>query len=72
MSNCIFLTGSVTHALKAKRLLAAHSIPVETTKVTAHRGKKGCVYGIEFNRSYKSNIVHLLTNAGIEFEEYEK
>lgn len=70
MNSCIFLTGSVTYAIKAKRLLAESSILVQTTKVSSHRGRKGCIYGIEFPCQQANNIRRILESAGIGFEEY--
>ncbi len=68
MANCILITGSVTQALKAKHILAEHSISVITTKITAKTAKKGCVHGIEFNCQNRANIEKILKNAGLSFE----
>lgn len=69
MQNCIYITGSVTQAMKAKRILAEHSIAVNTTKISADKSKKGCIHGIESNCQNAANIRHILHNAGISFEE---
>ncbi|MBE6680146.1 MAG: DUF3343 domain-containing protein [Ruminococcaceae bacterium] len=70
MANCIFTTGSVTQAMKAKRILAEYSIPVNTTKINSEKSSKGCVHGIEFNCNNAANIKHVLKIAGIAFEEF--
>lgn len=70
MANCIFTMGSITQSLKAKRILAEHSIPVSTTKLSSNHDKKGCVHGIEFNCSQQNNITRILSANGIGFEEY--
>lgn len=70
MANCIYITGSVTQSLKAKRILAEHSIPVSTTKLSSERDKRGCIHGIEFNCFHRNNIAHILAASGISFEEY--
>ncbi len=69
MANCIYITGSITQALKAKKLLAEHSIAVNTTKTSFEKGKTGCVHGIEFNCNYSANIKRILLGAAIPFEE---
>lgn len=69
MATCIYITGSITQALKAKKLLADNSIAVNTTKITSEKSKKGCVHGIEFNCNYKANIKRILHGASIPFEE---
>ncbi len=68
MANCIFTTGSVTQAMKAKRILAEHSIAVNTIKVSTDNSKRGCVHGIEFNCQNSGNISRILHNSGIGFE----
>lgn len=70
MANCILTTGSVTQAMKARRILAEYSIPANTTKISTSQNKRGCVYGIEFNCTQMTNIRRILGNAGISFEEY--
>lgn len=72
MATCIFTIGSVTQSMKAKRILAEYSIPVNTTKLSTSRDKRGCVYGIEFNCSQKSNVDRILSGSGISFEEHDK
>ena len=70
MSKCIFTTGSVTQAMKAKRILAEHSIPVSTTKISSARDRRGCIYGIEFSCAQNGNISRVLSFAGISYDEY--
>lgn len=70
MAKCVFTTGSVTQAMKAKRILAEHSIPVNTTKISSKKDRRGCVYGIEFSCAQKGNVAGILSFAGIFFEEY--
>lgn len=72
MATCIFSIGSVTQSMKARRILAEYSVPVNTTKLSTNRDKKGCVYGIEFNCSQKSNISRILSGSGIPFEDYNE
>lgn len=69
MATCIYITGSVTQAMKAKRILSEHSIVVNTVKIGSDKSKKGCVHGIESNCQNAANIRNILHSAGINFEE---
>ena len=70
MSKCIFTTGSITQAIKAKQLLATYSLPVNSIKVSSSNRLNGCMHGIEFNCENMKNISNILTKHGIRHEEY--
>ena len=70
MSACTLLTGSATQTMKAKRILAEHSIVAEVTKLSSGRESKGCLYGVIFACIQKGNVVRILKSAQIPFEEY--
>ena len=70
MSTCIFTIGSITQAMKSRRILAEHSIAVNTIKLSNSTDKKGCVHGIEFGCPYASNIKRILSEHGVQFGEY--
>ncbi len=72
MANCTFTTGSATHTMKAKRILEKYSIPVNTTKVSSVRDRKGCMHGIIFPCSQKSNVARILSANGVPYEEYSE
>ncbi len=67
MSNCILTIGSVTQSMKAVSVLNAYSIPVKTVKLSSANGRSGCVYGIEFNCGYDSNIRKILETQRIRY-----
>lgn len=64
---CAASIGSVTHAMKAQRLLTNQAIQCSVSKVT---GKNGCMYGIRFPCAHKHNVQSILTAAGIRVKEY--
>ena len=72
MATCIYITGSITQALKAKKILTEHSILVNTTKISSEKSKKGCVHGIEFNCNYATNVRKILLGAAIPFEDNQQ
>ncbi len=68
MSKCIFIIGSVTNAMKAKKILAEYSLSSNTVKLGSV-GNMGCVHGIEFGFENKINAARILSKHGIKFEE---
>lgn len=67
MPTCIYTIGSVTQAMKAKKLLTEYSLPINIIKV--NNEKHGCVHGIEFSCSYKNNIKSILDKHNIKYLE---
>lgn len=67
MSECRFILGSVTQAMKAKRILSMHSIAAEVVKLGNSPKSDGCVYAIQFFRAHKQNVVNLLQKENIHF-----
>ena len=57
---------SLTHAMKAKRLLVEHGISARIVKPDARRSEKGCGYGITVEAHYYENAVSLLNKNGID------
>ena len=51
---------SLTHAIKAKKLLAGYGIEARVTKPNAQRTDKGCGYGIAVAQSEKERAEKLL------------
>lgn len=64
---CAASIGSVTHAMKAQKLLTDQAIQCSVSKVT---DKSGCVYGIKFPCVHKNNVQSILSNGGIRVKEY--
>ena len=67
---CTAVTGSMTMALKAQRVLSRATIRANTVKVS--RSEKGCIYGVEFDCALLGNVKMLLNSAGVEVKEFLK
>lgn len=68
MSTCILITGSITQAVKAKKLLLAHSITADVTKLASDM--QGCRYGVRLPCIQKDNAQRILHAEGIHCEDY--
>ena len=56
---------SVTYALKAKDLLAAHGIRAEIVRSRAVRNVRGCGYGISFDAALLASAQSILASEGV-------
>lgn len=56
---------SVTHAMKAKKLLDGHGIAARVVKPDARRSEKGCGYGVAVDGSKAEKVKLLLDKNGI-------
>ena len=56
---------SLTHAMKAKKLLSEPGIPAKVIKPDARKSEKGCGYGIAINTHQAEPVRHLLKENGI-------
>jgi len=63
---CTASTGSMTAAIKARRILSAHGFEVKVKKLSAAKDSRGCIYGIEFSCELSGNVLSILQNAGME------
>ena len=66
MKTCILTVGTVTSALRAKRLLAAVGIAARTVKTT-DEGQSGCAYGLELAATDLPHATHALDGAGMHY-----
>ena len=62
---CTLSLGSMTQALKAKRLLSRSDISVSVKKLSTSDRDRGCVYGIEFPCELSGNIKAILAKNGM-------
>ena len=69
-SRCTAVTGSMTMALKAQRLLSKYALRTEVIKVGKTSAKQGCSYGIEYDCAISGNVRQILTDNAIEIKEY--
>lgn len=67
---CAAVTGSMTSAMKAQRLLTKHAIRSEVKKLGGTQKKSGCVYGVSFDCALLGNISSIFDDLGIEVKEY--
>ncbi len=63
---CSAVTGSMTTALKAKKILAGVGIRANAVKLSSKNTARGCIYGVEYPCELSGNVRSMLRNAGIE------
>lgn len=61
---CTIPLGSVTYAMKAKRLLNSRAVFAEVIRADS-RGTGGCGYGVAVNCRELDSAVSIIKNAGI-------
>ena len=62
--------GSVTYAIKARRLFMRMNIKSKLVKLDAKKSKNGCTHGLEFSTEDFYAAVMGLKNAGINYSIY--
>ncbi len=72
MKTTVLTVGSVTYAIKAKRLLSREGISAKLIKSNAENTAEGCAYGIKFPTKDFYGAVSVLRSAGIYYQIYEK
>ncbi|MBR2465654.1 MAG: DUF3343 domain-containing protein [Clostridia bacterium] len=72
MKTSVFTVGSVTYAIKAKRLLAREGLTSKLVKTDASKSTGGCAYGIEFPTKDLYAAASIMRSAGIYYQHYEK
>lgn len=70
MNRCTAAMSSLTHCMKAQRLLASSSIETTIVKLDASLTRKGCAYGIEFSCYLKKEVRSILARANIPITQY--
>jgi hypothetical protein len=63
---CTVSLGSMTMAIKARRLLSQRGIEVKVKKLGEKNEARGCIYGIEYPCSLSGNILSIIRSSGIE------
>ena len=66
-----FYIGSVTYAMKGRKLLEAKAIPVRILHNPPDKMHRGCGYGLEIEAIHTAEAITVLKSAGIRFEIYE-
>ena len=71
MNTTIITVGSVTYAIKVKKLLERSGIRSKLIKVESSTSPIGCTYGIKIESSLFYDAVALLRNQGIDYSVYK-
>ena len=69
MNKTIITVGSVTYAIKLRKLLAREGIESELVKISAN-DFGGCTHGVKINKANYFNAVGILREKGIEYSVY--
>ena len=69
MIRVIITFGSVTYALKARKLLSKSGINAKLVKVSAEY-TRGCTHGVEIPDDAFFDSINVLKNAGIDYSVY--
>ena len=70
MKKRIIAVGSVTYAMKAKRILQRIRIRTKLVKIDANKSKSGCTHGLEFDEEDFYSVIMELRNQGIHYSTY--
>ena len=71
MNGIIVTVGSVTYAIKLRRLLSRSGIRSKLVKVD-NKAELGCTHGIEINGYDFYAVVEILKNNGFDYRIYNK
>lgn len=66
---CISAKKSMTHAIKARRVLAAAGIKCEIVNLDASVTKRGCAYGVSFPCSMTDKVQTILRRHELDYGE---
>ncbi len=70
MRGTIITLGSVTYAIKCKKLLNKHGIKSKLIKVDPGLNENGCTYGVEFPKESFYTAVMILRQENISYKVY--
>ncbi len=71
MKKLIITMGSVTYAVKAKKILMGNNIPVRLIKVDALLSERGCTHGVEIRYNDFLDVVAILKEHSIPYYVYQ-
>ena len=72
MNNVIVTVGSVTYAIKLKKLLAREGIQSKLVKIEDTKRKLGCTHGVEIARGDFLSAVVIMRENRVNYTIYEK
>ena len=64
---CVATMKSMTYAMKTKRLLENAGIGAEIVNLDPSLTKRGCAYGVSFQKGREEEVKRLLRTRGIEY-----
>lgn len=70
MNTAILTVGSVTYAIKARKLLLRSGIRSKLVKVNENKTARGCSHGIEIEEGNFYDVVAILRENGIPYSAY--
>ena len=70
MNTTTITVGSVTYAIKVRKLLERNGINAMLVKVESSKSERGCTYGITVNSEKLYDAVSGLKNNGIEYSVF--
>ena len=70
MNRCTAAMSSLTHCMRAQRLLKEEGFECTIVKLDSSLTKKGCAYGIEFSCNLKREVRSILSRANLPVSQY--
>lgn len=67
MNKITITVGSVTYAIKSRKLLSGNGIPSKLVKIDALLSKNGCTHGLEISKNHFLDAVMILKTNGIPY-----
>ena len=72
MNTTTIAVGSVTYAIKVRKLLERSGIKTKLIKVDSSKSKSGCTYGIQVQTPLFYDVVSILKKNGINYSVYNE
>lgn len=66
---CISAKKSMTHAVKARRVLSAAGVPCEIVNLDSNVTKNGCAYGVSFPCAMTDRVQKILGRYELDYGE---
>ena len=72
LNNITIIVGSVTYAIKLRKLLTRGGIRSKLVKLDDSKNNNGCVYGVEINKADFLGSVVIMNENQIEYSVYNR
>ena len=70
LNSTIVTVGTVTYAIKLRKLLLREGIRSKLVKVDARENKSGCIHGVEVENKDFYHVISILKSNGISYSVY--